>query len=377
VPYHILGIPLPLETVQLLYRSTSQLGQPTVNVTSIIKPPWHSGAPQLVAYQSYYNTTNPSDEPSVAIAGGISIGDLMSNLETFTIAPLLSAGYDVAVADIEGQNADFADGPEYGMNTLDGIRAALASPQTGLSKNTKVGMLGYSGGAVATDWAAELAPSYAPDLSANLVAAAEAGLLVDPAHNMQYLAGSLLWAGMMPMALVGISRAFGVDLTPYLNSYGKQVLARMQSTNPITVFGQYAGLTWSQLALPQYPTPESMPIYAPMVNKLIMGTAGTPQIPMMIGQAANGILEGTAASPAYGAGDGAMIAGDVRTLARQYCAAGVKVDYTQYDALSHLTLYPLWFPKAIPWLMDLMNGVPASSNCASIAPGNPLTPIAN
>jgi hypothetical protein len=98
---------------------------------------------------------------------------------------------------------------------------------------------------------------------------------------------------------------------------------------------------------------------------------------MMIGQAANGVLEGTAASPVYGAGDGVMVAGDVRTLARQYCAAGVQVDYTQYDALSHLTVIPLWFTQAIGWLMDRMNGKPAPSNCASIAPGNPLTPIAD
>ena len=38
IPYHILGIPTALKTTQLLYRSTSQTGQPTVNVTSVIQP---------------------------------------------------------------------------------------------------------------------------------------------------------------------------------------------------------------------------------------------------------------------------------------------------------------------------------------------------
>src|SRR6202012_6208174 len=37
--YHLFGFPTLLETTQLLYRSTSQTGKPTVNVTSIIKPP--------------------------------------------------------------------------------------------------------------------------------------------------------------------------------------------------------------------------------------------------------------------------------------------------------------------------------------------------
>ena len=35
-PYHIFVFPTLLETTQLLYRSTSQNGKPTVNVTSVI-----------------------------------------------------------------------------------------------------------------------------------------------------------------------------------------------------------------------------------------------------------------------------------------------------------------------------------------------------
>jgi hypothetical protein len=37
--YHIFGFPTLLETTQLLYRSTSQTGKATVNVTSVIQPP--------------------------------------------------------------------------------------------------------------------------------------------------------------------------------------------------------------------------------------------------------------------------------------------------------------------------------------------------
>ncbi|WP_206685525.1 lipase family protein, partial [Escherichia coli] len=53
----------------------------------------------------------------------------------------------------------FAAGPEYGMTTLDSIRAALNTPSTGLNPSSKVAMIGYSGGAIATNWAAQLAPS--------------------------------------------------------------------------------------------------------------------------------------------------------------------------------------------------------------------------
>src|SRR5271169_4931791 len=38
VSYHVAGVPLPIRTIQIQYRSTGQLGQPTVNVTSVLEP---------------------------------------------------------------------------------------------------------------------------------------------------------------------------------------------------------------------------------------------------------------------------------------------------------------------------------------------------
>ncbi|MBS1843649.1 MAG: triacylglycerol lipase, partial [Actinobacteria bacterium] len=151
--YHVAGIPLPVKTVQLLYRSTSQLGEPTVNVTSVLKPPLSIGTPQVVAYQSFYDSLNPVDEPSYAISGGLALGGAIPQVESALIGPELLAGRTVVIADTEGENADFAAGPEYGMNTLDSLRAALASSATGLSSTKKIGMIGYSGGAIATEWA--------------------------------------------------------------------------------------------------------------------------------------------------------------------------------------------------------------------------------
>jgi hypothetical protein len=199
LPYHVAGIPLPVKAVQLLYRSTGQTGQPTVNVTSVLLPPLRLGAPNVVAYQSFYDSLDPADEPSVAIAGGLSLGGAIPQVESLLFGPQLLAGNAVAIADTEGQSADFSAGPEYGIDTLDGLRAALASPATGLgSAETKIGLIGYSGGAIATEWAAELAPSYAPDVSSKLVGATLGGVLADPAHNLHYVDGSLQWAGGDP-----------------------------------------------------------------------------------------------------------------------------------------------------------------------------------
>jgi hypothetical protein len=180
----------------------------------------------------------------------------------------------------------------------------------------------------------------------------------------------------MPMALVGLARSFHVDLTPYLSSYGLQVYNQLQRASIVQVLGAYPGLTFAQLAKPQYQTPENIPIYAQAANQLIMGTRGTPTAPLFIGQGANGELEGTSGNkPDIGKGDGVMIAGDVRSLARQYCSHGVAVKYTQYDNLSHIGTAVPWLPAAAAWLADRFAGRLAPQNCAQIAPGNSLAPI--
>jgi hypothetical protein len=376
ISYHVLGISLPIEAVQLLYRSTGMLGQPTVNVTSVLEPPVRLGTPNVVSYQSFYDSLDPADEPSYAISGGLTFGGLIPNVESALIVPALLAGSAVVVPDTEGENADFVAGPEYGMNTLDSLRAAIASPATGLAGTTKIGLLGYSGGAIATEWAAELAPTYAPDVNRLLVGAAFGGTLVDPAHNLNYISGSLLWSGVLPMALIGLARSFNFDLTPYLSAYGLEVYNKLQDASIIDALGGYPGLTYAQLAKPQYANPTTIPAYVTDANKLIMGTGGTPTEPLLIDQGANGVLDGTAAStPGIGPGDGVMIAGDVRTLAREYCARGVTVQYNEYDLLDHLGTAAVWIVDAATWLTARFAGLPAPQDCALIPPGNSLAPI--
>ena len=417
--YHVLGVQTALKATQLLYRSTNQGGNPTANVTSIISPLVKPNKTKVLSYQSAYDSLNQSDEPSYAISGGDpTLTRIVVDVELAVYGAFLLDGYAVIVPDIEGQRADFAAGPEYGMNTLDSIRAALSSKEVGLPSDAKVAMLGYSGGALATEWAAELAPTYAPDVNKRLIGAAMGGLLVHPAHNLHYIENTWFWGGVMLMALVGIVRAFDreTEFKECLSDKGVKLFDEMKTKSIINVLGQYGdplkqtGLKWADLAKPQYPTPESIPLYVECVNKLIMGTGGdphgatTPTIPLFIGQGANGELEGTPGNKKdIGAGDGVMIAGDVRTLARGYCAKGTTVWYEQYDEHSHITSLLIWVPNAIDWIKQrfedqpapqhcLTNAIawikqrfkgqparpaapPAPQNCSSIKPGNNLDPI--
>ncbi len=212
-------------------------------------------------------------------------------------------------------------------------------------------------------------------MNSKIVGAAFGGVLVSPAHNLHYIDGSTIWAGVMPMAIIGAARSFEIDLQPYLSDYGRKVYAQMKSNSIIQVLGAYPGLTWAKLAKPEYSTPESVGIYVHVVNQLIMGTGGTPTVPMFIGQGNRGDYEGTPNNkPGIGAGDGVMIAGDVRTLARQYCGAGAQVLYKEYAA-SHVGTLTSWLGPARTWIEQRFAGRGVPTNCDAIPPGNSLAPI--
>jgi hypothetical protein len=374
VPYSVQGVDLPLEAVQILYRTRNTIGRPAVNVTSVVRPVVPLGDAKVISYQSFYDSLNPADEPSAAIAGGSGIGPGIANIETALFAPMLLAGYTINIPDTEGQRADFGSGLEYGWTTLDSLRAIVRSDATGVGRRTPVGLIGYSGGAIASEWAAELAHDYAPDVARRIVGTAIGGVFVHPGHNLHYVDGSTVWAGVMPMAIVGVSRAFHVDLTPYANPYGKALMRKVQKASITSALGAYPGLTWKKLVRPRFARPESVRPFVRIVNRLIMGRSHTPTAPMFIGQGTGGVLEGTNPHPRWGNGDGVMVAGDVRSLARRYCRRGVPVVYKQYP-LSHVTAAAVWAPQAYAWLLGRFGDTAPDSSCGDISPGNSLAPL--
>lgn len=379
ISVYVAGLKTSYKATQIVYRSTDAQQQAAANVTTIFTPDCATASAcpnknKVVSYQSFYDSLNPEDSPSRAFAGGKRLPDLLPAVEAALFGSYVKKGYTVIVSDTEGQKANFAAGPEYGYNTLDSIRAAFNSPQIGLSNNAKVALMGYSGGAIATEWAAELAPTYAPDVNARLIGATFGGTLVSPEHNLTYIEGAPIWGGVMPMAVVGVSRSYGIDIQKYLTARGLEVYNRIKNASIAYVLGQYGNVTWKDLVVPEYQDRTKLLEYVNAANKVIMGTGGTPSIPLQIGQGTGGIWEGTQPSPIWGKGDGVMLAGDVRTLARQYCAKGVKVQHKEYGS-SHFLTIANWLPAATSWIDDRFAGKPAPDNCTSIAPGNPLDPL--
>jgi len=347
------GTSARLDVTQVLYRTTGELGGPAMTAATIVAPEHQSGPTRIVAYQEAYDGLGPQCEPSYELQFGL--GDLKA------IGSYATSGLTFVIADYEGTHFEWAAGQEAGYATLDGVRAAenlMHLPQV----STPVGLVGYSGGAIATDFATELAPKYAPGL--DIVGAAEGGLAVDLAHNLQYINGSRYWSAVIPMALVGLARAFHVNLGNYLSAYGKSVTAAVADECLGSVAGKYPGLTVQQLFLPRYKDIYTVPTFVRIFNRLIMGRTGTPRAPLFIGE---GNSDGT--------GDGIMVFKDVQALAHTYCQRGTSVDFQEYKGLDHDQAVAPFVAGALSFLATVFFGLPPTNNCSSIGPGGSLAPL--
>jgi hypothetical protein len=355
------GAPSPYSADQVLYRTTGELGQPTATVETIIKPLVPGGAAKLISYQTFYDALGSGCDPSYTLAGG-NPGYTDAQADAALMQNYLEAGFTVVTSDYEGENLDWAAGQESGYNTLDGIRAA--ENELAVPRSTPVGMLGYSGGSIATEWASELAPAYAPEL--HIVGVAEGGIPVDFAHNLTYINGDNDgWAGVIPAVLVGVSRGFGIDLGTYLSAYGQKVTGQVADECINNFAGSYPGLTVQQLLKPQYENFLAIPTFAAIVNELIMGsTPGQPAEPLFM---AVGNHDGT--------GDGVMVAADVEALAHEYCQQGVPVTFSESQGLDHTEAIAPFESAALAFLQARFAGAPAVNGCASIGAGNSLAPL--
>lgn len=352
-----LGIQTPLSATQVLYRTTGELGQPTVTVATIIKPLLPLGKTKIVSFQQAYDALGTECDTSYTLRGG-NPGDATAALEDAFIDTYVAEGYTVVDSDYEGETLDYGAGQESGYGTLDAIRAA--ENLMTLPPSTPVGLVGYSGGAIASEYAAELAPSYAPSL--DIVGAAIGGIPTDYAHTLAYINGSSGWAGAIPDVLSGLTRGFKINFPKYLSPYGATVVK--QVANGCLVPTDYPGLTFQKMLKPQYADYTAVPVFANVFNKMIMSTDGTPREPLLL---VNGNSDGT--------GDGVMIAKDVQELAYTYCQRGVSVQFHVFDGLNHIAAAVPFEPMAVAFLTQRLSGLPVTDGCSSITPGNALTPL--
>lgn len=350
----------PMTATQVLYRTTGELGQPTVTAATIIQPTSASGETKLLSYQTAYDALGAQCDPSYTLRGG-NPGDAIATAEKQVILGYAGAGDTVVIPDYEGEHLDWIAGQESGYGTLDGIRAAehvLHVP----TSTTPVAMVGYSGGSVATEFASELAPKYAPQL--HIVGVAEGGIPVDLSHNTAYINGSPSWSGTIPATLVSLARAFHFSLSPYLSAYGRRVTNQVKRECIASFVGAYPGLTYQKLLKHKDRDINKIPAFVRVTNHLIMSRSGTPKAPLFIG-----------VGNADGTGDGVMVTKDDEALAHTYCKRGVSVQFKVYTGDDHAHAAIAFIGDAGSFLAARLSGQPMSDGCSSIGRGNSLAPL--
>ncbi len=347
----------PVKVTQLLYVTTDELGHRTVSVATVVHPleKAPSAAAPLVSYQAAYDALGAQCEPSYTFP-------LTMQHETVP-APIplqyAAEGYNVVTSDYEGEDLAYGAGQQSGYETLDAIRAAekwLGVPET----STPVGMVGYSGGSIATEFASELAHTYAPTL--DIVGVAEGGIPVDLFHNIAYVdnPGSS-WTWVIGALMVGLVRGFDIhDIDKFLTPQGVAVV-RADRTQCV---GHFTDLTIKQMFKPQYQDFTKVPFFVRILDRLIMSRTGTPRAPLFIG---NGLSDSI--------GDGVMVTKDVQQLAYTYCRRGVPVEFHLYAGLSHVQAGQPFLEQAQAFLIQRFEGLPLQDGCSDISLGDSIAPM--
>lgn len=170
----------------VMYRTTDSQYKPAWAVTTVFVPVKPVAA--LLSYQIPYDSADVDASPSYAMYSGVPVDVNQS----------LSKGWYVSVPDYEGPLASFTAGVMSGHATLDSVRAILSLKDSILlPNNTLYALWGYSGGALASEWAAELQVQYAPELNFSGVAL---GGLTPNVTSVMFTINKSIAAGLAPVS---------------------------------------------------------------------------------------------------------------------------------------------------------------------------------
>ncbi|MCM2411152.1 lipase family protein [Streptomyces sp. RKAG290] len=362
------GRAMPGTATRLMYRSTDSNGQPVAVTGAYIEPSaaWKGGGPRpLVAVAA--GTMGQGDQcaPSMALQYPLTLnGETVSvGYEALAIYRLLSAGTAVVVTDYVGLGATdrlhtYVNRVDEGHALLDAARAAHAVPGASITPGSRTGLYGYSQGGGASAAAAELQPSYAPDVQ---LAGTYAGAPpADLTAVMKGIDGSAL-AGALAWSINGFAQA-DPDLRNVveanINGVGKAALkdaSTMCVGDAILGYGFAKSTKWTNDGKSIGDIIAAEPRAQAALDKQRIGNL-KPAGPVRL---------------ATGVQDDIVPHGQARQLAVDWCRKGANITYDAIvlpnlgDKLLTNHVVPLITDQgdAISWLTDRLSGRAATSNC--------------
>ncbi|MFD4029179.1 lipase family protein [Streptomyces sp. NPDC058637] len=365
------GRPMPGTATRLMYRSTDSAGQPVAVTGAYIEPSaaWKGTGPRpLVAVAS--GTMGQGDQcaPSFALQNPLTLnGDTVSvGYEALAIYRILSTGAAVVVTDYVGLGATdrlhtYVNRLDQAHALLDAARAARAVPGASVTAASRTGLYGYSQGGGAGAAAAELQPSYAPDVP---LAGTYAGAPpADLTSVMKGIDGSAL-AGALAWSISGFAQAdpdLRAIVDANISATGKAALADASTMcvgDALFGYGFTKSGKWTT--------------NGKSIGDII---AADPRARAALDKQRIGRLKPTGpVRLATGVQDDIVPHSQARQLAVDWCNKGADVTYDAIvlpnlgDKILTNHLVPLITDQgdAISWLSDRLAGKAATSNCWSM-----------
>ena len=330
----------------IVYRTTDSRQRPSWAVTTLFVPISRPGTSSqtppksLLSYQDAYDAVWLDASPSYTWHFGAAPA---------SVPRALGDGWHVNVPDYEGPLASFTAGAQAGHAVLDSIRAMLSAEELGLdSHTTRCAMWGYSGGGLATGWAAELQPRYAPEM--RFVGASIGAPPVDVLAVINTVNRSPA-AGLVPAGMLGITNQH-----PEARAYLLKHLRPAGEFNR-TIFLSVETMTWPQY----FAVFQGQDVFryfdigaAVLRHDLIrdiaardglMGRRSMPKMPLFVYMAVQDDI-----SP-IGLTDGVV---------ERYCAGGANVLFQRNTVGDHADEAVSGLPRAYAWLTAVLGGTYAS-----------------
>lgn len=343
-------IPQRVTAVQLLYRTTDTNGLPLATATTVLLPAQQSlDKPcPVLSYQCAIDAVSGRCFPSYALRKRSSAIGAVTQFEYFIIAAALAEGWAVSVPDHEGPDGRWGAPYEPGYCVLDGLRAALSSPLLGLDSAAPIGLWGYSGGGLASAWAAEMSGGYAPDL--NIAGAVLGSPVGDLGHTFERLNGTYLSGlpALVVAALVHTYPNLGRVIRQHASDEGMALLESLEEMTTVRAIARMFCKNMDELI----DLPLDQLLELPEVQYVFENTklgVAAPATPVLIVQAVH---------------DQVISVNDIDELAHTYAAGGADVTYHRDLFSEHLLLHPMSAPMALRWLTDRFEGRPTSAHMA-------------
>jgi hypothetical protein len=307
-----------VQATQLLYRTTNLHEEPEVAVTTVLIPAQRESdvAYPVLSYQCAIDAVASRCFPSFAMRRGARPIGAFVQAEYLLVTAALAEGWAVCVPDHEGCHGMWGAPVEPGYRILDGLRAAMRCERLNLSPSAPVGLWGYSGGGLASAWAAELCERYAPEL--NIIGA----------------------------ALTQVFPGAQSVVDEHATDEGKALLDELQTmTTAQAVWrfrnvdvGSYVDMTADEL----WELPELRHIF----DETRLGKS-RPKPPVLVIQAVH---------------DGIISVDDIDALVAEYERLGASVIYHRDRFCGHLLLHPLSAPMTLRWLRDRFTDRPVNEH---------------